>query len=432
MSSVTAADQLVELAPIASFINRQLKPHNVRAEVSWVNHLVQIRLEALEVPSQNLVTLLQKRLPELRSPHLRKVQVVGQRLGDQAPAWSRNVWLNTQAIPEATYQPKAQAKPPLKTQPHSQTKPQAKAPAQSQTKPQAKAPLNPQPKNPSKFTVPALELPNLEFPNLELPNLKFPSLELPNLDLTVSIANISQTLFHFFGRSFLWVVSLVLVSIWGGMTLVPLLLPLHLQLLKQFDFSTTIGIVASCVFGVGLLPLLVKSQWTGISGRFESGKGLGLIGLSIGSLLPLPFLLFVLSCAGMAKNASWYVSRASWGVIVAAIVALGLMGYGFWKILSVQSTQRGKQLLGLVTLAVMTVAIWVAVGMGGIVGGQVVWQSIGLTLLPIFIPLQMVYWCHIRETVERDRWKIIYAIGIGLLPWIAIPAYYYWVVWHNQ
>jgi hypothetical protein len=419
MSSVPAADKLAELAPIASFINRQLKPHNVRAEVLWVNHLVQIRLEALEMPSQNLVALLQKRLPELKSPHLRKVQVVGQRLGDQAPAWSRNVWLNTQAVPEATYRPTIQTTSPSKT------------PPKPQTKPQAKLPLNPQSKTPSKSTVPTLERPNLERQNLELPNLKFPSLEFPNIELTVSVANISRTLFRFFGRSFLWAASLILVSIWGGMTLVPLLLPLHLQLLKQFDFSTTIGVVASCVFAVGLLPLLVKSQWKGISGRFESGKGLGLIGLSIGSLLPLPFLLFVLSCAGMAKDASWYVSRASWGVIVAAIVALGLMGYGFWQILSVQSTQRGKQLLGLATLAVVTVAVWVAVGMGGISGGQAVWQSIGLILLPIFIPLQMVYWCHIRETVERDRAKVGYALGIGLLPWFAIPAYYYWVIWRN-
>jgi hypothetical protein len=384
-----------ELAPIANFLNRQLKPHNVRAQVSWVNHLVQIRLEALEVPSQNLVTLLQKRLPELRSPHLRKVQVVGYRLGEANPAWSRNVWLNTQAIPEAKYAP-AQVQ-------------QAKV-QEAQVRSNAHKPIAP-----IKRLAPALEWPSVSF--------AIPA------NLTGTIANLVHNLFRFFGRSFFWVISLTLVSIWGGMTLVPLLLPLHLELLKQFDFSTTIGIVASCVFGVGLLPLMVKSQWTGISGRFQTEKGVGLIGLAIGSLLPLPFLLFVLSCAGMAKNANWYVSRASWGVVIAAVVALGLIGYGFWQILSVQSVQRGKQLLGLVTLAVMTVTVWVTANMMGTGVNWALWQSIGLTLLPIFIPLQMVYWCHMRATVDRDRLKIIYALSVGLIPWVAIPAYYYWVIW---
>jgi hypothetical protein len=86
--TVVEAAKRGEPEAIATWLNRALKPHGVFAKVALKNHCLQVLLEAPQLPSPNLVTLIQQRLTNLESLALHQVKIYGKELGSE-PQWNR-------------------------------------------------------------------------------------------------------------------------------------------------------------------------------------------------------------------------------------------------------------------------------------------------------------------------------------------------------
>jgi Domain of unknown function (DUF4429) len=93
----TSQPGLVELAKqgdvraIASLINRQLQPKGITAKVSLKESVLQVMLEAEQVPDQQaLVAFIRKGVTSLAVKTIEKVKVYGRQPGEDFPIWSQD------------------------------------------------------------------------------------------------------------------------------------------------------------------------------------------------------------------------------------------------------------------------------------------------------------------------------------------------------
>ncbi|MGB8703286.1 MAG: hypothetical protein WCD18_28045 [Thermosynechococcaceae cyanobacterium] len=99
-----------DAAAIATILNTNLNPQFVQAEVDWQEGYLQIWLKASEVPSQNLVSMIQFWLSNLQSQVIRRVKVDGLKIDGDCSIWTDEFELIPPllASPEGTKSPENQ------------------------------------------------------------------------------------------------------------------------------------------------------------------------------------------------------------------------------------------------------------------------------------------------------------------------------------
>ncbi|WP_204150425.1 hypothetical protein [Leptolyngbya sp. CCY15150] len=79
---------------IAVLINHNIKPKGITAKVSRKDDCLRIMLESNQVPNQdNLIEFVRNGILKLGIVELNTLQVLGRKVGDQAPAWSQTISL---------------------------------------------------------------------------------------------------------------------------------------------------------------------------------------------------------------------------------------------------------------------------------------------------------------------------------------------------
>lgn len=79
---------------IAALMNRHLKPQGITARVSLKDDCLRVVLESEQLPDEHMMTaFIQKGLTALNSPAIARVKIFGQQIGDDIPAWSRDLEL---------------------------------------------------------------------------------------------------------------------------------------------------------------------------------------------------------------------------------------------------------------------------------------------------------------------------------------------------
>lgn len=98
----TSQPNLLQLAKqgdvraIAALINRQLEPKGITAKVSLKGSILQVMLEAEQVPDQTaLVAFIRKGVTSLAVKAIERVKVYGRQVEEDFPAWNQTLaWEN--------------------------------------------------------------------------------------------------------------------------------------------------------------------------------------------------------------------------------------------------------------------------------------------------------------------------------------------------